>query len=235
MSTKLPSAASEMTVWRHDLHAHPEFGFELTRTAAFVADKLRSFGFDEVVEGVGRVGVGGTLRRGSAGRAIALRIEELGDRPHRSRSPGLMHACGHDGHTAMLLGAAKLLAAEGGFDGTVRFLFRPRSGGAVPSPCSRTGCGSASRSMRFMAYATGHWGAALRGGPQEPPGPSRVREGQLRGSHQSPADQTARAAHSLRRARSHSDTMYTGLETPTRRDGRARRRTASARSTPARI
>ena len=104
MSTTLPSAASEMTVWRHDLHAHPEFGFELTRTAAFVADKLRSFGFDEVVEGVGRVGVGGTLRRGSAGRAIALRIEELGDRPHRSRSPGLMHACGHDGHTAMLLG-----------------------------------------------------------------------------------------------------------------------------------
>ena len=125
MSTTLPSAASEMTVWRHDLNAHPQFGFELTRTAAFVADKLRSFGFDEVVERGGRVGVGGTLRRGSAGRAIALRIEELGDRPHRSRSPGLIHACGHDGHTAMLLGAAKLLAAEGGFDGTVRFLFQP--------------------------------------------------------------------------------------------------------------
>jgi hippurate hydrolase len=80
------------------------------------------------------VGLGavGTLRRGSASRAIALRtdmdalrIEELGDRPHRSRSPGLMHACGHDGHTAMLLGAAKLLAAEGGFDGTLRFLFQP--------------------------------------------------------------------------------------------------------------
>src|SRR5262249_37301137 len=108
-----------------------EFGFELTRTAAFVAEKLRSFGL-EVAEGVGRVGVVGTLRRGSSGRAIALRadmdalrIEEQGDRPHRSRNRGLMHACGHDGHTAMLPGAAKALAAEGGFDGTIRFLFQP--------------------------------------------------------------------------------------------------------------
>jgi hippurate hydrolase len=132
MSSTLQSVAAEMTTWRHDLHAHPEFGFELTRTASFVADKLRSFGFDEVAEGVGQVGVVGTLRRGSAGPAIALRadvdalrIEELGERPHRSRNRGLMHACGHDGHTAMLLGAAKLLAAEGGFDGTLRFLFQP--------------------------------------------------------------------------------------------------------------
>ena len=132
MSTTLPSVAAEMAAWRRDLHAHPEFGFELARTAAFVADKLRSFGFDEVVEGVGRVGVVGTLRRGSADRAIALRadmdalsIEELGDRLHRSRNRGLMHACGHDGHTAMLLGASKVLAAEGGFDGTIRFLFQP--------------------------------------------------------------------------------------------------------------
>jgi amidohydrolase len=132
MSTNLPSVVAEMAAWRHDLHAHPEFGFELTRTAAFVADKLRSFGFDEVAEGVGRVGVVGTLRRGSAGRAIALRtdmdalrIEELGDCPYRSRNPGLMHACGHDGHTAMLLGAAKLLATEGGFDGTIHLLFQP--------------------------------------------------------------------------------------------------------------
>jgi hippurate hydrolase len=132
MSTTLPSLAAEMTAWRHDLHARPEFGFELTRTAAFVADKLRSFGLEEVAEGAGRVGVVGTLRRGPASRAIALRadmdalrIEEQGDRPHRSRDRGLMHACGHDGHTAMLLGAAKVLAAEGGFDGTVHFLFQP--------------------------------------------------------------------------------------------------------------
>jgi amidohydrolase len=123
---------TEMTAWRRDLHAHPEFGFEETRTAAFVAQKLREFGLDEVVEGVGGTGVVGTLRRGQGNRTIALRadmdalwIAEQGDRPHRSRNPGVMHACGHDGHTSMLLGAAKILAQEGGFDGTVRFLFQP--------------------------------------------------------------------------------------------------------------
>jgi hippurate hydrolase len=122
----------DMTAWRHDLHAHPEFGFELTRTAAFVASKLRELGLDEVVEGVGGIGVVGTLKRGSGRRAIALRadmdalrIAEQGTTSHRSTSPGFMHACGHDGHTAMLLGAAKILAEEGGFDGAVRFIFQP--------------------------------------------------------------------------------------------------------------
>ncbi len=124
--------AAEMRGWRHDLHAHPEFGFEETRTAAFVAAKLREFGLDEVTEGVGGTGVVGTLKRGSGNRAIALRadmdalrIAEQSEQPYRSQTPGTMHACGHDGHTAMLLGAAKLLAAEGGFDGTVRFVFQP--------------------------------------------------------------------------------------------------------------
>ena len=126
------SLAKEMTEWRRDLHAHPEFGFEEKRTAAFVADKLRALGLDEVVEGVGGTGVVATLHRGSGNRVIALRAEmdalrinEQGERPHRSRHPGLMHACGHDGHTAMLLGAAKLLATEGGFHGAVRFIFQP--------------------------------------------------------------------------------------------------------------
>ncbi|WP_262298366.1 M20 aminoacylase family protein [Microvirga sesbaniae] len=122
----------EMTAWRRDLHAHPEFGFEETRTSAFVAEKLRAFGLDEVAEGVGGTGVVGTLTRGSGNRAIALRadmdalrITEQNARAYRSRNPGTMHACGHDGHTAMLLGAAKLLAQDGGFDGTVRFVFQP--------------------------------------------------------------------------------------------------------------
>lgn len=122
----------EMTGWRRQLHANPEFGFEEKQTAAFVAAKLREFGLDDVAEGVGGTGVVGTLKRGSGNRSIALRadmdalrITEQGDHAHRSRSPGVMHACGHDGHTTMLLGAAKLLAAEGGFDGTVRFLFQP--------------------------------------------------------------------------------------------------------------
>ncbi|KQU76526.1 amidohydrolase [Aminobacter sp. DSM 101952] len=123
---------AEMTAWRRDLHAHPEFGFEEKRTAAFVARKLREFGLDEVVEGIGGTGVVGTLRRGSGNRAIALRadmdalrIAEQADHGHVSQNPGVMHACGHDGHTAMLLGAARMLAADGGFDGTVRFVFQP--------------------------------------------------------------------------------------------------------------
>lgn len=121
-----------MAGWRHELHAHPEFGFEERRTAAFVAARLREFGCDEVVEGVGGTGVVATLRRGRGDRAIALRadmdalrIAEQGERPYRSQVAGTMHACGHDGHTAALLGAAKLLAEEGGFDGTVRLIFQP--------------------------------------------------------------------------------------------------------------
>jgi amidohydrolase len=122
----------EMTAWRRDLHRHPEFGFEEQRTAAFVAAKLREFGLDEVVEGVGGTGVVGTLKRGAGNRAIALRadmdalrIPEQGNASYKSANPGVMHACGHDGHTTMLLGAAKLLAEEGGFGGTVRFVFQP--------------------------------------------------------------------------------------------------------------
>ena len=122
----------DMTAWRRELHSHPEFGFEEKRTAAFVARKLREFGLDEVVEGVGGTGVVGTLRRGGGNRSIALRadmdalrITEQGDRPYRSQTEGLMHACGHDGHTAMLLGAARMLAEDGDFDGTVRFIFQP--------------------------------------------------------------------------------------------------------------
>jgi hippurate hydrolase len=122
----------EMAAWRHELHAHPEFGFEVRRTAAFVAARLRELGLDEVVEGVGGTGVVGTLRRGAGTRAIALRadmdalrIAELGTPAWRSCQEGVMHACGHDGHTAMLLGAARVLAEEGGFSGTVRFVFQP--------------------------------------------------------------------------------------------------------------
>ncbi|MDA9445862.1 M20 aminoacylase family protein [Bradyrhizobium sp. CCBAU 21360] len=132
MAIDFDALEREMIAWRRDLHAHPEFGFEEKRTSAFVAAKLREFGLDEVAEGVGGTGVVGTLKRGGGNRAIALRadmdalrITEQGGQEYSSRNPGTMHACGHDGHTAMLLGAAKLLAENSGFDGTVRFVFQP--------------------------------------------------------------------------------------------------------------
>ncbi|MDE1994556.1 MAG: amidohydrolase [Rhizobiaceae bacterium] len=132
MRTDPDRLRQEMMTWRHHLHAHPEFGFEETRTSDFVATKLREFGLDDVAEGIGGTGVVGTLKRGSGNRAIALRadmdalrITEQGNRPYCSQNPGIMHACGHDGHTAMLLGAARMLAEDGDFDGTVRFIFQP--------------------------------------------------------------------------------------------------------------
>ncbi len=128
----LEQLKKEMTNWRQHLHQHPEFGFEEKNTSAFVTKKLQEFGFEEVVQGIGGTGVVATLTRGSSPRAIALRadmdalkIQEQTNVGYQSRNPGLMHACGHDGHTAMLLGAAKILASEGKFDGTVRFIFQP--------------------------------------------------------------------------------------------------------------
>lgn len=125
---------AEMTEWRRDFHMHPELGFEEHRTAGIVARKLRDFGCDEVVTGIARTGVVGVIhgRNGKTGRAIGLRadmdalpIEEATGLPHASTIPGKMHACGHDGHTTMLLGAAKYLAETRHFDGTVYVVFQP--------------------------------------------------------------------------------------------------------------
>jgi len=122
----------EMTAWRRDLHANPEIGFEETRTAAFVASKLREWGV-EVHEGVAGTGVIGVLRgTGSGDRSVGLRAdidalpmtEETG-LPHASTIAGRMHGCGHDGHTVMLLGAARHLAQTRNFDGTVVLIFQP--------------------------------------------------------------------------------------------------------------
>jgi len=125
----------QMQAWRRDTHAHPELGFEETRTAALVAEQLAAFGI-EVHRGVGRTGVVGVLRNGSSGRSVGLRadmdalpVEEANHFEHRSRHAGRMHACGHDGHTAMLLGAARYLAATRRFDGTVNFIFQPAEEG----------------------------------------------------------------------------------------------------------
>jgi amidohydrolase len=134
---RLADFADEITAWRRDMHAHPELLFEVHRTAGLVADRLRQFGCDEVATGIGRTGVVGVIRGRSAGsRTIGLRadmdalpIEEQTGAPYKSQTPGLMHACGHDGHTAMLLGAAKYLAETRNFDGTVVVIFQPAEEG----------------------------------------------------------------------------------------------------------
>jgi amidohydrolase len=125
----------EMTAWRRDFHMHPELGFDEHRTSAAVAARLAEFGLD-VHRGLGGTGVVGTLRAGSGNGCIGLRadmdalpIEERNDVAYRSRHPGRMHACGHDGHTAMLLGAARHLARTRDFDGTVHFIFQPAEEG----------------------------------------------------------------------------------------------------------
>src|SRR5688572_24056036 len=125
----------EMTRWRRDIHAHPELGFEETRTSDIVAEKLAAWGF-EVHRGIGKTGVVGVLRSGTSKRSIGLRadmdalpIEEANTFAHRSTHEGRMHACGHDGHTTMLLGAAKYLAERRNFDGVVNFIFQPAEEG----------------------------------------------------------------------------------------------------------
>jgi amidohydrolase len=132
---KIAEFHEELAVWRRDIHAHPELGFEEERTARFVARKLAEFGC-EVFTGVGKTGVVGRLRAGQSPRSIGLRadmdclpIEEATNLPYRSRHSGRMHACGHDGHTTMLLGAARYLAATRNFDGTVHLIFQPAEEG----------------------------------------------------------------------------------------------------------
>ncbi len=121
----------QMTAWRRDIHANPETAFEETRTAAIVAEKLRDFGL-EVHQGLAETGVVGRLKAGSGNRAIGLRADmdaldilEKNSFDHRSLHDGKMHACGHDGHTTMLLGAAHYLAQSKKFDGTIYFIFQP--------------------------------------------------------------------------------------------------------------
>ncbi|NEU12436.1 amidohydrolase [Methylobacterium sp. BTF04] len=135
---RIAAFAAEIAAWRHDLHAHPELQYDVHRTAGFVADKLRSFGCDEVATGIGRTGVVGIIRGRAHGsnRAIGLRadmdalpIQEVRDLPYRSTIPGKMHACGHDGHTAMLLGAARYLTETRDFDGTAVMIFQPAEEG----------------------------------------------------------------------------------------------------------
>ncbi len=133
---EIDAFADELTAIRRDLHAHPEIGFEEERTSGIVAEKLGQWGV-EVHRGIGKTGVVGILHgKGGVGRRIGLRadmdalpIHEITNLPWRSTVPGKMHACGHDGHTAMLLGAARYLAENDGFRGTAIFVFQPAEEG----------------------------------------------------------------------------------------------------------
>ena len=129
---------ADITEWRRDLHMHPELQYDVHRTAGSVADKLKAFGCDEVVTGLGRTGVVGVIRgkKGGSGKTIGLRadmdalpIEEANDLPYKSTVQGKMHACGHDGHTAMLLGAARYLTETRNFSGTAVVIFQPAEEG----------------------------------------------------------------------------------------------------------
>jgi amidohydrolase len=142
---RIAAMQPEVAEWRRDIHAHPEILFDVHRTAASVAEKLKAFGCDEVVTGIGKTGVVGVIRgrKGGPGKDSAGTLKVIGMRadmdalpmdeqtnlPYRSTNPGKMHACGHDGHTAMLLGAAKYLAETRNFAGTAVVIFQPAEEG----------------------------------------------------------------------------------------------------------
>ncbi len=135
LDPRIAALRGEMTAWRRDIHAHPELGFQENRTADLVAARLKEFGI-EVHRGIGKTGVVGVLRSGSSKKSVGLRadmdalpIQEANTFDYKSRHDGRMHACGHDGHTAMLLGAAKYLAQTRKFDGVVNFIFQPAEEG----------------------------------------------------------------------------------------------------------
>src|SRR3954471_21464565 len=135
MNSDIDDLLPALVALRRDLHAHPELAFEERRTAGVVAAALRDCGL-EVHEGIGGTGVVGVLRKGDSTRMVGLRADmdalpmrEDTGRPYVSRHPGAHHGCGHDGHTAMLLGAAQQLARAGSFDGSIAFIFQPAEEG----------------------------------------------------------------------------------------------------------
>ncbi len=169
----------ELVAIRRDIHAHPELGFQETRTCALVARMLRALGY-EVHTGVGRTGVVGVLhgKRNDSGLSVGLRadmdalpIHEMADRPYTSTCPGVMHACGHDGHTAVLLGAARYLAETRNFDGRIVLIFQP----------AEEGLGGAASMLEDGLFERFHCDAiyALHTWPGLPPGVIGVNPGPM--------------------------------------------------------
>ena len=178
VKNRLAELHAEITEWRRDIHQHPEILFDTQRTSAMVADKLRSFGVDEVVTGMGRTGVVAVIKgkSTSSGKTIGLRadmdalpIEEQTGLEYASKTPGAMHACGHDGHTAMLLGAAKYLCETRNFDGTAVVIFQPaeEGGGGGKEMCDD---GMMERFGIDEVYGMHNW-------PQMPVGQFAIRPG----------------------------------------------------------
>jgi len=133
INNRIGELSDEMTAWRREMHMHPETAFEEEWTSQFIRERLESFGMDEIHTGIAKTGIVAVLKgQGDSDAAIGLRadfdaldINELNETDYKSQNPGKMHACGHDGHTAMLLGAAKYMAETRNFDGTVYFIFQP--------------------------------------------------------------------------------------------------------------
>ena len=137
---RVADLSDEIAAWRRDIHAHPELGYEEKRTSGIVAEKLKAFGCDEVVTGIAKTGVVGVIRGKSnaSGKVIGMRadmdclpLQEIGTVAHKSMIPNRMHACGHDGHTSMLLGAARYLCETRNFDGTAIVIFQPAEEGGA--------------------------------------------------------------------------------------------------------
>ena len=176
LDTELQSISDQAALWRRDIHRYPELGFEEERTSKLIAHQLEASGI-EVQSGIARTGVVGTLRRGESDKVIALRadmdaleLEERNTFDHRSAHPGKMHACGHDGHTAMLLGAATRLAKTKRFNGTVHFIFQPAEegrGGAKrmieEGLFERFPCDAVYGMHNYPGVPVGHFG--IRAGP----------------------------------------------------------------------
>ena len=178
VKNRLAELHPEITEWRRDIHQHPEILFDTERTSALVADKLRSFGADDVVTGIGRTGVVAVIKGKStaSGKTIGLRadmdalpIQEQTGLDYASKTPGAMHACGHDGHTAMLLGAAKYLCETRNFDGTAVVIFQPaeEGGGGGKEMCDD---GMMERFGIDEVYGMHNW-------PQMPAGQFAIRSG----------------------------------------------------------
>jgi hippurate hydrolase len=140
LNDKLSAIVKQAISWRHDIHSHPELAYKEIRTSRFVAEKLREFGVDHIEEGIACTGVLATIKgkASASGPRIGLRadldalpIKEISDKPYRSKIDGCMHACGHDGHIAMLLAAAQYLASTRNFNGTAVLIFQPAEEGAM--------------------------------------------------------------------------------------------------------